>query len=125
MSLDPTPADAHASRFYFHLNVRGRLLRDRRGEELAGPTAAHARGFDIARALLGRRGEGALDPAACVLRVADEQSRTLCTIAFSEPQARAAEIPAGTTPHRSAPGRPRKRARRRAAAKPGRARRVG
>jgi hypothetical protein len=125
MSLDPSPADAHASRFYFHLNVKGRLLRDRRGEELAGPAAAHARGFDIARALLGRRGEGALDPAACVLQVADAHSRTLCTIAFSAKRpARAAEMATGPTPHR-APGRLRKRARRRAAAKPGCARRAG
>jgi len=115
MSRDLAGPQPHA-RFYFHLDFKGHLLRDREGEVLASPHAAQARGFAIARALLDLRGRSALDPDGCVLQVADEHSRTLCTIALSgKAPARMGEAPARAVPKPSAV---RKRARRRAARKP-------
>lgn len=77
MSLETTAATSGTRRFYFHLEFKGHVLRDRRGEELASRIAARERGFAIARAIVGRRGTGPLDPEVCVLKVADDHSTWL------------------------------------------------
>ena len=74
MSLEAAAEESRTPRFYFHLEFRGHLVRDRRGEELADRVATEARAFEIARALVQRRGEGLLDPEACVLKIADDRS---------------------------------------------------
>jgi hypothetical protein len=77
LSLETTAATSGTRRFYFHLEFKGHVLRDRRGEELASRIAARERGFAIARAIVGRRGTGRLDPEVCVLKVADDHSTWL------------------------------------------------
>src|SRR5215207_6450886 len=75
LSLETTAATSGARRFYFHLEFKGHVLRDRRSEEFASRIAARERGFAIARAIAGRRGTGPLDPEVCVLK--DDRGRRL------------------------------------------------
>ncbi len=103
MSLETTAATSGTRRFYFHLELKGHVLRDRRGEELASRIAARERGFAIARVIVGRRGTGPLDPEVCVLKVADDHS-TWLTIAVADwvRNARGRDVTARSTAPRGA-----------------------